>query len=251
MSETEHNRPDISGFALGELSEQELDEFERELANDTELALEAQELKELVARMEDVDADAWSLPEPPPLKLDPAVLAKPTSASSARDTGPQREGLFSRLFGGSGWSVQPALATVLLAVVFVGGLGAGVLLSGGGSEEGGEIVASRDVALQPVGDLDPQATGDAKLEQSGQKIRIRVNGLAANSDDDFYEAWLMDPEKGLVSIGSFKVGDDGMAEIDVPVPVNPDEFPVVDISLEPADGAPAHSGKSVLRADLS
>lgn len=256
MSErNEHSGPDISGYVLGELSTDQRREFEQAMRGNPALAREAGELERLVARMESVDEQAWNLPEPPPLRLAPDALvdeARPGAGSAARTSERRGEGLFSRLFGGS-FSMQPALAGVLVAMVFAGGLGAGLWVadgSGDGAGDGG-IVTGNEVALQTVGDLDPAATGDAQLERAGKQIRIRVNGLAANSANDFYEAWMMDQKNGLVSIGAFKVGRDGTAEIDVPVPVDVDSFPVIDISLEQADGAPAHSGKSVLRGDIS
>lgn len=248
-------RQDLSGYVLGELSESERAAFERLLANDPALAAEAEELRRIVTRLDAVDAEAWELPAPPPLRLDPAILGE---AGTARPEGaagparPQRKSLFSRLFGGS-LQLQPALAATIVALIFAGGLGVGVLLDGdsGPGSEPGPVTSEQAVTLKPVGTLDAGAGGDARLEGDGRKIRIRVNGLSPNNPGDFYEAWLMDAKNGLVSIGSFKVGANGSAEIDVPVPVDPKAFPVVDISLEPADGAPAHSGKSVLRAELS
>ena len=37
----------------------------------------------------------------------------------------------------------------------------------------------------------------------------------------------------------------------LPAQVDVGEFPVVDVSIEPADGDPAHSGDSVVRGTLS
>jgi hypothetical protein len=58
---------------------------------------------------------------------------------------------------------------------------------------------------------------------------------------------LRDP-KHLVAVGSFRVGPDGRARVDLPVTASSRRFPVLDISREPADGDPAHSGHSVLRS---
>ena len=257
MSDRQQDRArDLASYLLGELDEGDRRDFERILAEDPSLAAEAEQLSRIVTRLDAVDAAAWELPEPPPLRLDPQTLGEAaapsesppaTSAAKAR-----RESFLSRLFGGS-MRLQPALAAGLVALIFVGGLGAGLLLAGdsGPGDDGGSTLAAQAIDLQPVGTLNSGASGEAQLENTGEKIRIRVNGLQPNQAGDFYEAWLMDPKNGLVSIGSFRVGDDGSAEIDVPVPVDPESFPIVDISLEPSDGAPAHSGKSVLRAELS
>jgi hypothetical protein len=51
-----------------------------------------------------------------------------------------------------------------------------------------------------------------------------------------------------VSLGTFSVGPDGRARIRVPLSVDLQRFPVLDVSLERADGDPRHSGASVLRS---
>ena len=78
-------------------------------------------------------------------------------------------------------------------------------------------------------------------------VRLRVNGLKETKPSQFYELWLLGPDGRLVGLGSFRVGADGSADLDLPLPVNPDAFRYFDISLEPADGNPGHSGVSVLR----
>ena len=50
----------------------------------------------------------------------------------------------------------------------------------------------------------------------------------------------------LVALGSFRVGPDGRARVDLPVTASPRRFQVFDISREAADGDPARSGHSVL-----
>jgi hypothetical protein len=51
----------------------------------------------------------------------------------------------------------------------------------------------------------------------------------------------------MVSLGP--VRSDGRYEI--PAAVDVSAFPIVDVSIEPADGVPTHSGRSVLRGTLS
>jgi hypothetical protein len=61
----------------------------------------------------------------------------------------------------------------------------------------------------------------------------------------------MDPKNGFISLGTFRVSEDGSTTLDLPVPVKTDRFPVVDISLQPTNGKPTHSGVSVLRGTLN
>jgi anti-sigma-K factor RskA len=245
---SERRDPDLASYVLGELGQDERREFDRLLAANPELAAEAEQLRLLVGRLDEVDSAAWEPPVPPPLRLDAAALETPAEAASPRPR-QKREPLLGRLFGRS-LQLRPALAATLAVLLFGGGIAAGLTLSGGSDDEPAQIVASRSATLQPIGSLEPAASGEAQVDSSGAKMRIRVSGLSPSGEGDFYEAWMMNAEQGLVSLGSFTVGEDGSAQIDVPVPVDAEAFPIVDISLEPADGAPAHSGKSVLRAEL-
>ena len=62
------------------------------------------------------------------------------------------------------------------------------------------------------------------------------------------EVWLIKADaSGLISIG-FLDGDTGTFTI--PDGVNLSEYPLVDVSAEPADGNPAHSGNSIVRGEL-
>jgi anti-sigma-K factor RskA len=67
--------------------------------------------------------------------------------------------------------------------------------------------------------------------------------------DGFYEVWLLDLEQGrMVALGA--LDDTGRGRLTVPEGVRLGDYPEVDVSLEPDDGDPAHSGDSVLRGPL-
>ena len=60
--------------------------------------------------------------------------------------------------------------------------------------------------------------------------------------------WLLGADgKRLVSLGLL---DGTTARFPLPPEVDLSQFPVVDVSLEPADGNPAHSGDSIVRGTL-
>lgn len=67
---------------------------------------------------------------------------------------------------------------------------------------------------------------------------------------DYYEAWLADARGRMVSMGTFRVARDGRVEAHVPIAVNLRDYRVIEVSLEPDDGDPAHSSRSVMRARL-
>ncbi len=66
--------------------------------------------------------------------------------------------------------------------------------------------------------------------------------------DGFFEVWLLGEETGsMVSLGPLR-GDGRYA---IPAGVDIAVFPTVDVSVEPPDGDPTHSGNSLLRGTLS
>ena len=79
-------------------------------------------------------------------------------------------------------------------------------------------------------------------------MHLSVSGLPPVGRGGFYEVWMLRDAAHVVALGSFRVGPDGRARVDLPVTASSLRFPVLDISREPADGDPAHSGHSVLRS---
>lgn len=94
--------------------------------------------------------------------------------------------------------------------------------------------------------------GSGEAEVAGRDLSLRFDGSDA-PDGSFYELWLLDLEGeevgDLVSLGQVEVAADG--SFTVPDGVDLDEFDVVDVSLEPDDGDPTHSGVSILRGGLT
>ena len=94
------------------------------------------------------------------------------------------------------------------------------------------------------------AMGQAEID--GRVLTVDTEGLTPNADAS-YELWLLDLEdstdtvNALVSVGVIEA--DGTFEI--PESVDLDTFNVIDISVEPHDGNPQHSGASVLRGELA
>ncbi len=137
------------------------------------------------------------------------------------------------------------LAAAAVAVLAVGG---GLLAAQLGSNEPSGIpVASATI----VNDELPVAfdqTGSAVLvnEDGDLILDIDVPTLPDNGEA-FYEVWMIDTNvEGMISLGVLSA--DG--RIDVPDTINPGDFPVVDVSVEPLDGDPTHSGQSILRGVL-
>ena len=207
---------DSSAYLLGELDSAEAAAFERAMETDAKLRAEVERLRPVVTRLERLPAETWEGPEPPP----PALPA----AHSARR--PRR------------LILRPLVAAACAIVLLAAGIGLGVWLDRNPSP-------SEQLALQPVGDVDPAASGKVSLDSDG--VNVRVSGLKPTGDGEFYELWLLGADKRLVGLGSFRVNADGAATLTLPLPVDPKTFTYFDLSLEPADGDPGHSGVSVLR----
>ena len=157
------------------------------------------------------------------------VLASPVSAG-VLTVDPSGAGDFLDI-----QSAVAAAAVAVVALVTVGPL----------AGDDPRPVAAAD--LQPFGDADVDAVeGDFVLADGSARLRLDLSSLPA-AEDAFYEVWLLDAEQGrLVSLGP--VRDDNTYALPAGTPV--DAFPLVDVSVEPLDGDPTHSGDSVLRGPV-
>jgi len=225
----------LPDYLLGELDDAERRTFEAELARDPALAAEVERLRPIVSRLESLDAAGWDPPAAPALATLPRELPEPPAPARDRPAWWRRALVLRPLAAG-------ALALVLLAL----GVGAGLLL-GDGDDAG---VSGQVVALAPVEPLGGAASGTATISTQDGRANVQVRGLKPSADGDFYELWLLNSPDDLVSLGSFRVPASGEVDVSVPLPGNPDDFAALDVSVEPPDGNPAHSSRSVLRAPL-
>ena len=211
-------------YLLGELAPAERAAFEADPAR----VADAERLRPIVTRLESLEREEWDPPQAPALVL-------PGTREPERAPRRRRRVLTLRPL------VAAGLALLLLAV----GVGAGRLLGDGGGNDRGRVLA-----LDPVEPAGGSAHGTATILAGGGRARFTVRGLKPSANGGFYELWLMNSADDLVSLGSFRVPASGNAVVTVPLPADPDGFAALDISAEPADGNPAHSASSVLRAPL-
>ena len=190
------------------------------------------ELRDVAAQVRALGREEWEPAAPPPLRAPGDLAARPPRRGRRRaGTGRLARPLVLR----------PALAAAAALVLVA--LGAAGALLVGGDDNG---APGREVVLAPVGDGPRGARADARLQSAA--MHLTVSGLPRVAGGGFYEVWMLRDPQHLVAVGSFRVGADGRARIDLPVTASPRRFPVLDISREPADGDPAHSGHSVLRS---
>ncbi len=103
------------------------------------------------------------------------------------------------------------------------------------------------VASTELDRLGEAGEGRAELLDDDGTYRLRVDTADLDAGDGFLEVWVIDEGvTKLVSLGPLR--PDGT--YDLPDSVDPRDFPVVDVSVEPVDGDPTHSGDSRLRGTL-
>ena len=181
-------------------------------------------------------ADLSALAPPPPsvwdriateLELEEAVV-EDRGKTPLRPFWPRRA-----LAAAAGATAVAAAAALVLAV---------------GSPFGGSRPGEgASVPLQALGQT--QATGRVVLASDPEQRSLLVDTAGLPRPDGYYEVWLLDVENDrLVSLGN--LDESGRGWLDVPEGVEMADYPHVDVSLEPDDGNPQHSGDSVLRADL-
>ncbi|WP_199423049.1 anti-sigma factor [Actinotalea solisilvae] len=181
---------------------------------------------------------------PAGLRPDGQAPAAPTAASApapATGGGAPVTVLAERRRPRTAW-----IAAAAAAGVVVGGAGATLvprLLDPAGAEA--EVVA--EATLDPLPGW--EATGEAVVEVAADGSRVLVLTVdEQDGDDGFREVWLIDREvTRLVSLGVL-TGSEG--RFTVPDGLDLDDFAVVDVSEEPFDGDPAHSGDSIVRGVL-
>jgi anti-sigma-K factor RskA len=197
------------------------------------------ELGDLVrrARAEEIE---W---EPPPeglwdriaasLEAEPATAPEPVPANE-----PAAEADVVPIAGRRrSWWLAVAAAAAVVAV----GVTAALALGGDGDD-------TRVVSAVELERLGPSGSGRAELVDHDGSLQLRVDTSELDAGDGYLELWLIDPSVSrLVSLGPLR--PDGV--YDVPTGVDPAEFPIVDVSVEPIDGDPTHSGQSVLRGQLT
>ncbi len=94
----------------------------------------------------------------------------------------------------------------------------------------------------------PTEWGRAQLVSAGSDRRVDVDAPKLPAGDDGYEVWLLGDAGRMIALGFL---DDGVGTFTVPQGIDLRDYHTVDISAEPPDGNPAHSGVSVVRGWFS
>ena len=138
------------------------------------------------------------------------------------------------------------LLLVAAAAVAGGVIGAGVMgLVRSGDDPAAEPVTA--VALDALTDEPASGRAEVVVRDDGSRA-LQVDLRAPALDGEYYELWLIEPDVvDMVPLGILRPGTQ---TFELPAGLDLGEFPVVDVSVEPIDGDPTHSGDSVARGVL-
>ncbi len=117
----------------------------------------------------------------------------------------------------------------------------------GPSPSGTDATVAASVDLDPLPAWDASGSAELGVTSDGQQV-LTVSVTADDPSEGYREVWLIDTEvAGMVSLG---ILDGSSGEFVIPDGVEVGDFPIVDVSLEPFDGDPTHSGDSIVRGQI-
>lgn len=192
----------------------------------------------------------------------PAVRPVPTPGqgvppAASRRPGPRGAG--TRTIGpGSTGRRRRSTTALLVASVAVIAAAVGSVVTARWLEPADDGPARQAVlaaALTPIEGA-PPASGDARVldgsaEDGNPVLTVTVSGLPEVAG--YHGVWLIDADSGeMVSLGVLPgTTTDGTGTFVVPAGLDLSTFDLVDVSDEPLDGDPTHSGVSLLRGVLA
>lgn len=174
-------------------------------------------------------------PSPPPEAVWEAITAELAEDPTVVSLAERRESRRPRTW---------LLAGVAAAVGLIAGAGLVSVVRTSSTD----VVVAR-AALDPIGSAGVSGTATIARGSSGSVLTIDVPGLDAPGDG-YYEVWMATPDTTtMVALGTLNPG--GPATFALPSGMDPNAFPVVDVSLEHFDGDAAHSATSIVRGQLA
>ncbi len=133
--------------------------------------------------------------------------------------------------------------------MFLASIAAACVLVVGFALFGGEAATETFVAEATNTTLPEKFDGSATATlTSGDSWTLSIDFSERLPEDEPVELWLIKPDlSDMVSLG---IVEPGTTEWTWPPGFAPTEYSLVDLSIEPDDGNPLHSGRSILRGEL-
>lgn len=230
--------------------------------DDTAQPNDNHDLLEVEALLRSLTADDLVAPEAPPASVWAGIEAELTRTGdlttrrstwtpAATDVRPVRSLDEHRARRGAG--ARPVLAAAAAVVLLVAGAVAVLAVRG----DSAEVVATAALAWEDGFDelgADAAATAELVSTGDGYQLVLTDAALPGQLDEDAdLELWLIaalpDGSLDVQPVALVDAGAPGTYE--VPAELDPDTYSIVDISIEPRDGDEAHSGRSILRGELT
>lgn len=236
----------VEGFGVG---------IERHLQTCSECRAEAQALHRVVEAGRLGRTEPWATPSDDVWARIATELDLPSPIGPASSSGPPPDRHAESMPGlahsseddspapaGPAWWRKPT-AWVAAAALALGTLGT-VAVQRLAAATNGQLVASAD--LRPLPGW--EGVGTAAIEDV-EGERVLVVDLATTPEEGYREVWLISADlERLVSVGVL-TGDEG--RFTLPDGIDLADFEIVDVSAEPLDGDPTHSGESIVRGELT
>ena len=147
--------------------------------------------------------------------------------------------------------VRPLIGIAAALILIVAGIG---IIA---SRNDRDVLATAKLTFDPA-TFDPLGEGRSATvslvnSRSGKEIVIDAASLPTDLSDEDLEMWLIEADTSgkildLVPLGIVDPTQHGA--FDVPKGYDTSRYSIVDISVEPRDGNPAHSSRSILRGSL-
>ncbi len=161
--------------------------------------------------------------------------------------------------GGSG--VRRLVSAAAASTIGLVGLAVGLALGDDGTD--GEDPAVEDIAEHGTVEFEGSvqtgsgATADLSVVATGigRVVRLRTEALEILPTGEYYEVWFVGPgdrpgDPDRISAGTFHPDDEGNTDVVLAAAVDPELYPVVEVTSEPGDGDPGVSGPVVLEAEI-
>lgn len=144
------------------------------------------------------------------------------------------------------WVAGAAAAVALAAGI---GLGAWVVQPDAEAPEAPQAQVVGTTSLVSLDD-DPSDRGAAEVRREDGHLVLHVEATDLDGPDGTREVWLINVDgERMVSLGMLPAGESG--DFDFPERLLEQGYRIVDISYEPDDGDPLHSGQSLARGELT
>ena len=149
--------------------------------------------------------------------------------------------------------IAPWLAVAAAVLALAVGVVVGRALDGGDDDAAGDVEYNGPMTgpdgEQLDADLRVVATG------IGRVIDLDTEVLPILPTGEYYQLWFVGPgdspaSPDRISAGTFHPDPDGRSHVQFAAAVNPELYPVVEVTAEPGDGSPEPTGAVVLRAEI-